>query len=318
MTDTGRAEHFGAQGSDVVKNARTIGRLIWLHVPNSISKLPNDLSAKERAKESQRVLSEKRVGLTFGSRVSSHGIVYRFNSLSDQRFAIALKHHLRGETGVYYEDLYHLVKTVPHALNSSSTASTSTAFHSTDGEQTSYGTFQNIDQPGHNRDAPTPPSPTSTEPLLPANRPPPNFPAPSPSLTPFTSILIPFTALLGLFSWIAVKTTANPHDDIEQGANGDGGTNHGVGAPILNVQRKFTVGRKYYPLVAGESGPNLPLAILRRLSEWIAQLENRGSTGGATIGGMLGCIAAFEDQLTGLEKILTTPLPFVYSVHIRQ
>ncbi|CEL54933.1 UPF0187 protein [Rhizoctonia solani AG-1 IB] len=54
-----------------------------------------------------------------------------------------------------------------------------------------------------------------------------------------------------------------------------------------------------------------------QLSEWVALLESRGSAGGSTIGGILGCIAAFEDQLTGLEKILTTPLPFVYSAHIR-
>ncbi|KEP53347.1 bestrophin protein [Rhizoctonia solani 123E] len=163
-------------------------------------------------------------------------------------------------------------------------------------------------------DAPIPPSPTSIEPLFPASQSPPSFPTPSHSLTPFTSILIPFTALLGLFSWVAVKTTANPNQDVEHGTNGS--NRHGR-SPRLNVQRKFTVGQRRYPLVTGESEPNLPLAILRRLSEWVAVLENRGSAGGATIGGILGCIAAFEDQLTSLEKILTTPLPFVYSVHIR-
>jgi hypothetical protein len=27
-----------------------------------------------------------------------------------RRFAVALKHHLRGEVGIYYEDLYDLVR----------------------------------------------------------------------------------------------------------------------------------------------------------------------------------------------------------------
>jgi hypothetical protein len=177
-----------------------------------------------------------------------------------------------------------------------------------------------------------PPSPTPTQPLLPASQPPPNFPAPSRSLIPFTSLLVPITAILGLFSWIAVKTTANPSSDVEHGASEAGAVNHAGGNCLrtteFNVQRKFTIGMKYYPLVAGESQLNLPLVILRRLSEWVALLETRGNTGGrfvislfvshavgidviagAAIGGMLGCIASFEDQLTGLEKILTTPLP---------
>ncbi|KAH7337607.1 Bestrophin, RFP-TM, chloride channel-domain-containing protein [Rhizoctonia solani] len=284
--------------SDMIKNSRTIGRLIWLHVPNSISKSSGDLSEKEREKESKQALLEKREALRL-----------------IQGFAVAVKHHLRGETGIYYEDLYYLVSTVSHvSISDSIVFPIDATFQTASRHQNSYGTFQNPDQMSHNLGDPgTPLSPTSIEPLLPASRPSPSFPPPSLSLTPFTSILIPFTALLGLFSWVAVRTTANPHDDVEHGTNGP---TH-AGNPGLNFQRKLAAGGKYYPLVAGESEFNLPLAILRRLSEWVALLENRGSTGGSVIGGMLGCVAAFEDQLTALEKILTTPLPFVYSVHIR-
>jgi len=38
---------------------------------------------------------------------------------------------------------------------------------------------------------------------------------------------------------------------------------------------------------------------------------------GTSLGSLLGCIQAFEMSLTTLEQVLTTPLPFVYSVHIR-
>ena len=30
-----------------------------------------------------------------------------------EAFAVALKHYLRGETGIHYEDLYHLVLFLP-------------------------------------------------------------------------------------------------------------------------------------------------------------------------------------------------------------
>lgn len=34
------------------------------------------------------------------------------------------------------------------------------------------------------------------------------------------------------------------------------------------------------------------------------------------MGPMIATIAAFEDSLTALERIFTTPLPFVYSMHV--
>ncbi|KAL7277455.1 hypothetical protein ACG7TL_008376 [Trametes sanguinea] len=73
---------------------------------------------------------------------------------------------------------------------------------------------------------------------------------------------------------------------------------------------------KHRPRLAG-GGENLPLEILRSLSIWVSVLDERGVVPGAVLGGMYGCLAAYEDSLCTLERILTTPLPFVYSVHIR-
>jgi predicted membrane chloride channel (bestrophin family) len=73
---------------------------------------------------------------------------------------------------------------------------------------------------------------------------------------------------------------------------------------------------KHRPLVAG-GGENIPLEIVRSLSDWIATLENRGTVPGPALGGMHGCLTTFEDSLGVLERILTTPLPFVYAAHIR-
>jgi len=61
----------------------------------------------------------------------------------------------------------------------------------------------------------------------------------------------------------------------------------------------------------------LPEEVLRCLSEWISVLEERGTVPGTSLGNILAGIQQFEMSLTTLEHILTTPLPFVYSVHIR-
>jgi len=66
-----------------------------------------------------------------------------------------------------------------------------------------------------------------------------------------------------------------------------------------------------------EIGENLPEEVLRCLSEWVSVLEERNTVPGASLGSILGGIQSFEMSLTTLEHILTTPLPFVYSVHIR-
>jgi len=73
-------------------------------------------------------------------------------------------------------------------------------------------------------------------------------------------------------------------------------------------QKRAGISSKYRPqiLVKGE---NLPLEILRCLSEWFSVLEDRGVVPGTSMGQMLGLVAAFEDNLTALERILTTPLP---------
>jgi hypothetical protein len=61
-------------------------------------------------------------------------------------------------------------------------------------------------------------------------------------------------------------------------------------------------------VIAGGGG-NIPLEIIRTLSEWMAALEERGTVPGTTLGGMIGLLSGLEDSLTLLERILTTPLP---------
>lgn len=61
-------------------------------------------------------------------------------------------------------------------------------------------------------------------------------------------------------------------------------------------------------MIAGGGG-NIPLEVIRCLSEWFGMLEERGTVPGTTLGGMIGLLSGLEDSLTTMERILTTPLP---------
>ncbi|EGG00846.1 uncharacterized protein MELLADRAFT_111510 [Melampsora larici-populina 98AG31] len=79
------------QWSSIILAGRTFARLIWLHCPDA----PRPFDPKEPPTEEERLRSiiEKKtiINLVEG-------------------FAVSLKHHLRGEHGIYYEDLYRAVK----------------------------------------------------------------------------------------------------------------------------------------------------------------------------------------------------------------
>lgn len=78
---------------------RLASRLIWFHCPTYSNA---DLPEEEKELDAARALLEKKTML---------------NLL--EAFPVALKHYLRGESGIHYEDLYHLIVFLPkvrHAL----------------------------------------------------------------------------------------------------------------------------------------------------------------------------------------------------------
>ncbi|PIL26746.1 hypothetical protein GSI_11160 [Ganoderma sinense ZZ0214-1] len=82
--------------SDLAKTSRALSRLIWIHIPLKIS--PEQIDANGKHADTQvaiarRVMAEKRVALDLL-----------------EGFVVAVKHHLRGERGIYYEDLYPFIK----------------------------------------------------------------------------------------------------------------------------------------------------------------------------------------------------------------
>jgi len=91
-----------------------MGRFIWFHVPPRTSaKSPEETSAGKLIRsrqELEKVMAEKRMALDLVEGCAEYPFVEAGHSNPSLRFAVALKHHIRGETGIYYEDLYHLIQ----------------------------------------------------------------------------------------------------------------------------------------------------------------------------------------------------------------
>ncbi|KAF9268099.1 UPF0187-domain-containing protein [Marasmius fiardii PR-910] len=298
--------------TDIIRTCRTMARLIWVHVPPKSSTTKKE--GIERDIEIEKVMEEKKLALDLV-----------------EGFTIALKHYLRGEPGIYYEDLYELVKPLhehEHSRHTTDVAQgkssalllptiepfspeASTSFdpgpHSdlTNGIETqthdpfippinTYGTFSPFNlQPRRNRSTIS----VVTQPLMPAQAPPPN------TTTRIERGLIPFAGVFAeVRAWM--RRSKKNHDNDSDASDLLPHRTHSVHIISLGKHRL-------------QPKENLPWEILRCLSEWLSVLEERGTVPGTSLGGLFSSISSLEDSLGILEKILTTPLPFVYSVHIR-
>ncbi|KAL5510942.1 hypothetical protein ACEPAG_4699 [Sanghuangporus baumii] len=251
--------------SDIIKNSRTLSRLIWIHVP--------------------------------------------------LRFAVAVKHHLRGEMDIYYEDLYPLVEPLHerskqderhHGIDNGKIPSDRTRPYiltlSLDPEASSNNEEQSF--PGQSCSSCSISNESEMPALLPA----------TPKHPPRPRVLVELIPFASLVRRIAISLKRNERKAEEFVVNANPHNND-----KSELQAKFagSSGRKFRPLVAG-GGKNTPLQVLHCLSEWFSTLEARDTVPMNALAGMYTCLATFEDSLTALEQILTTPLPFVYSAQILQ
>ncbi|KAI0653065.1 Bestrophin, RFP-TM, chloride channel-domain-containing protein [Cubamyces menziesii] len=368
--------------SDLARTSRTFSRLVWIHVPLKLAPIPTDPSGKAGELDvsvARRVMAEKRAAL---------GLI--------EGFVVAVKHHLRGEMGIYYEDLYPLVKPLhdhahhKHGKNAQpSTADPAVVVSSPRDLHPEDPLPLPVALPSGKKPArpSTSLQPSTHDPIIPPINaygtftppPPPRSLHPTRSLSSLSSLsssgtssdqgadrrpllpgsvpsgirtrglfgavsadLVPFAAfwrglgyVLGLRRGVGRVDEEGGWEEVGGGEEGGiqrrwdeddengrptGGANGGEGRTRRTLRettdRLGFTHSKHRPRLAG-GGENLPLEILRSLSVWVSVLDERGVVPGTTLGGMYGCLSAFEDSLCTLERILTTPLPFVYSVHIR-
>lgn len=88
--------------SQVVLASRTFSRTVWFHVPDSTTTSP--LAPPTVPPDSVR-LDEECAARALIEKKTAINLV--------EAFAVAVKHYLRGEDGIHYVDLYHLVKFLP-------------------------------------------------------------------------------------------------------------------------------------------------------------------------------------------------------------
>ncbi|KZT22528.1 hypothetical protein NEOLEDRAFT_1097736 [Neolentinus lepideus HHB14362 ss-1] len=319
--------------SDTIRNIRTLARLIWFHVPPRLTvKTQEEIDSgvmKRGEEEMRRVMGEKRLALELLEGV-----------------AVAIKHHLRGEMGIYYEDLYRLVKPLhghPHnqgaqepkpapeerpkapedhsSIHITHRASSSRSQRNADIPKNvvdpvvppinAYGTFDPAD-PLHRvpSDASSDHSDDPKRPLLPGS-----MRREHGFVSKISGDLIPFESLFSAaVNWVRgvfgkkeriMLPSANNQIGEEVGVERKYGTSR---------QQKYLTHVKHRPRVAG-GGENLPLELLWCLSEWFSVLEDRGTVPGTSLGTMIAYLGNLEDSLSGLERILTTPLPLYVRFH---
>lgn len=84
--------------SSITFGSRSLAMLVWLHLPVTTTDAATFATLSEDALEVEKVkaLIEKKVIINL-----------------IQAFSVSVKHYLRGESGVFYDDLYHLCCCLP-------------------------------------------------------------------------------------------------------------------------------------------------------------------------------------------------------------
>ncbi|RXW20398.1 hypothetical protein EST38_g5457 [Candolleomyces aberdarensis] len=243
-----------------------------------------------------------------------------------EAFAVAVKHYLRGEDGILYKDLYYLVKFLPAYALPAGVPSRTDLFEGNEiepslpvpsghegGTESSHSIHQRMNNSQQHVTLPMPNtsqtkttrtqwtsfaaavmSPKSNKDsgkdkewsVIPAEEEEAHlFPA---SVPPRYTIfdLFPFSLLIGFI--------------FDRGHQVKGKKASRIRMKLL----KKTVSH------------NLPLELTFYLSSYIASLQQRKLVADPTANALLAALLQLGDSLSGLESILTTPIPFSYSIHL--
>lgn len=286
--------------SQIVLNCRTFGRTVWFHVPDNAISVPtkdHPLSREETEQETARSLIEKKTVV---------------NLL--EAYAVSVKHYLRGEDGINYEDLYPLVSflslrsySLPAIIPSLNAPElrrrlthASTLSHNSRDVPTSSGTAQAPVSPYRRSVIPLATIPEATtrfadpdtslakESAIDTSRPryDEEYILPS-EMRPINSWQKAFPFSFFFWVWTTIRN--------------DAGKTAGV-----NDSRSIFRYRKH----------NVPLEISLFLSSYISALQTRKVVDAPTIALLYTTLNQLVDALTGLERILTTPIPVSYSSHL--
>lgn len=271
---------------------RNAAQTIWLHVPN------------ERPNKSDPTLSKPAL----------YGIIEKKSMINLlQGVAVALKHMLRAEPGVYYEDLYPLVCVLPRYA------------YLTDGSKTNDLLPMWQASLAGKRSEWKPPTLKKSATTL------------SVSVTPdeaekggwhstsrFRAGFDPEKILPSVFSDVPLRPSRNPPSDGFF-------TYFPIFRPLKRFGKVFSRDREVHDL-DGDSeldaaerkrknreptDSNVPLEIVMYLNGYNAFLLRNSFLPPAAATSLTNTFSALHDAISGLDRIRTTPLPFAYQAHLR-
>ncbi|KAK7031298.1 hypothetical protein VNI00_013553 [Paramarasmius palmivorus] len=276
--------------------SRNLAQTIWIHVPN-----------ERPPKEGQRQIS------VLESIVEKKTMINLI-----QAFSVSVKHYLRGESGVYYQDLYPLICFLPRYTGGSRTdADMLPMWHaSEDGEHP----YDHSEQPAHPRS-----SSTMSEPIPILEKRPGNSRANSifstlgrkkrhsfdpekvlptvhvhrplkPARNPPETTIFDYFPFLRVFKMIAKLFRKRRESDESIGWRG-----------LLR--------RRYKHAALGDS--NVPVEISLFLHNYTNYIIRMGLVQPAVASALVNTLGMMQDTLSNLERIGNTPLPFAYQAHLR-
>ncbi|KAF8908125.1 Bestrophin, RFP-TM, chloride channel-domain-containing protein [Gymnopilus junonius] len=309
--------------SQIIYASRTFARTVWFHVPQNP---PTEGMTTEEAKA--RTLIEKK------------SVV---NLL--EAFAVAMKHYLRGEDGIYYQDLYYLVKFLPaYALPAGLPSMTDLSSD----EESEARPVQPLATPMSNAF----PSPTSAN--SPRQQSFSNPTGKNITIAPMSSVLfqrnLPTSPDSLLPAPVTVNSPGQRSSFLETVTSGRKSMDKerfilnrhdeaylmpssmppkwaifdffpfSLLVQHMTKQGKSVKGKKGARVRAklrhNAIGHNLPLELSLYLSSYIAKLQERKQIDVPTTNTLIAALNQLVDSLTGLERILTTPIPFSYLIHL--
>ncbi|KIK93068.1 hypothetical protein PAXRUDRAFT_26471 [Paxillus rubicundulus Ve08.2h10] len=280
--------------SQIVLGSRVFARTIWFHVPDNT--MPNAAGLSEDESRARTLVEKKTI----------------INLL--EAYAVAVKHYLRGEDGIFYADLYPLVKFLPPyglpgSIPSSADLPGDLRVSESHGEdvppsprsgqfptsvmhrRTTEATMSELPLPST---APGARANTLVTPALQVNGHPQAgekvSTEPKDELYVLPAQIPPKYSVFDLFPFsLLIKMLTKRGHDVK-----------GKKAARLRAQmRNHREGMSH----------NIPLEIS-------LYLTRKAGVEAPTISLLYATLNQLVDALTGLERILTTPIPFSYSIHL--
>ncbi|KAF9525225.1 UPF0187-domain-containing protein [Crepidotus variabilis] len=263
--------------TNIMIASRNLAQQIWIHIPS-------DRAGKGDTTVMQNIIEKKSM----------------INLIT--AFSVSVKHFLRGERGVYYEDLYPLISFLPkHAEGASPDSEPLPLWHDDDddehhraidmpvtelGREVSRSSSDGTQQGEMGEKGGDPEKglgPRGERRLRPARNPP-------------VDTIYDYFPLLRLFKWIARSISKRAR------------------AKQTAAEKARNKRRKHQSEVL-ES--HIPVEIVLVLSNYTAYCMRNGLMQPAIATGVTANLTMLQDTVSNLERILNTPLPFAYQAHLR-